>query len=138
LKAASAPAPVTGRVQKVLIHRLDAEGRHMLSPSLYERDAYQAKLRANPSLCHGLRFDIEWKTSAPAKVPLTFRVEIRSTKDPQLFTVDQTVHRPPWYNRWTGIRLDKATLDRLGEIVAWRVSLWDGERLLSDQRSFLW
>jgi hypothetical protein len=136
--AVAAPNPVTGRVQKVLIHYLDAAGRHTLSPSLYERDAYQAKLRKDPSLCSGLRFEIQWKTSAPASAPLQLRLEIRSSKDPQLMTINETVHRRPWYDRWTRVSLDKAAMDRLGEVVAWRVSLWDGERMVADQRSFLW
>ena len=35
-----------GKISKVLPHWLDLQGRHTLSPSLLERDAYQAKLRA--------------------------------------------------------------------------------------------
>ena len=38
----------TGRVFKVLPHFLDTNGVHTLSPSLYERDAYQAHLRQHP------------------------------------------------------------------------------------------
>src|SRR5437899_2397501 len=32
----------TGRIIKVLPHLLDLQGHHALSPSLYDRDAYQA------------------------------------------------------------------------------------------------
>jgi hypothetical protein len=27
---------------------------------------------------------------------------------------------------------------KLGELVAWRVTLWDGDKLLAEQKSFLW
>ena len=52
----------TGRVIKVLPHFLDLQGRAALSPSLYDRDAYQAVLRDHPEKRSGLRFDMQWKT----------------------------------------------------------------------------
>src|SRR5439155_1231097 len=36
------------KIYKVLPTFIDKEGRHSLSPSLYERDAYQAQLRKHP------------------------------------------------------------------------------------------
>src|SRR6266567_3807500 len=57
----------SGRIIKVLPHLLDRGGRHTLSPSLYERDAYQAFLRKNPGQCSGLRFDIQWKANRVAR-----------------------------------------------------------------------
>ncbi len=50
----------SGKVLKVLPHFLDLQGRHALSPSLFERDAYQAHLRKNPAEVSALRFDVEW------------------------------------------------------------------------------
>jgi hypothetical protein len=41
-------------------------------------------------------------------------------------------------NKWTPLVLNGAPYEQLGEIIAWRVSLWDGEKLLADQKSFLW
>ena len=52
--AASAAAELSGKVVKVLPHYLDLEGRHTLSPSLYERDAYQAVLRQHPERRSGI------------------------------------------------------------------------------------
>src|SRR3954463_10186796 len=49
------------RIVKVLPHFLDKEGRHTLHPSLFERDGYQAHIRAHPELCSGMRFDVQWK-----------------------------------------------------------------------------
>ena len=48
------------RISKVLPHLLDKQGLHTLSPSLLERDAYQAQLRSNPDQCSGIRFDVKW------------------------------------------------------------------------------
>ena len=40
----------SGRILKVLPHLLDGKGHHTLSPSLLERDAYQAELRLHPEI----------------------------------------------------------------------------------------
>ena len=50
-----------GKVIKVLPHLLDQAGRHSLSPSLFERDAYQAELRKHPEKVSGLRYDVRWR-----------------------------------------------------------------------------
>src|SRR6266566_9940835 len=67
----------TGNVRKVLPHFLDTNGFHTLSPSLYERDAYQAYLRQHPEKCSGLRFDVQWKTKPPTFGTLRLIVELR-------------------------------------------------------------
>ena len=62
LLAPTVPAGAgTGRVVKVLPHFLDLKGRHALSPSLYDRDAYQAQLRQHPEQRSGIRYDVLWR-----------------------------------------------------------------------------
>ena len=58
LIATVASQAAEGKIIKVLPHLLDKKGRHTLSPSLYERDAYQAKLRTHPEDISALRFDV--------------------------------------------------------------------------------
>ena len=48
---------VTGRVIKLLPLLLDKQGQDSTSPSLFDRDAYQAHLRENPTNVFGVRFD---------------------------------------------------------------------------------
>src|SRR5215468_71000 len=67
----------TGSVIKVLPHFLDLQGRHTLSPSLYERDAYQAKLREHPAERSGIRYDVEWKTKGGSFDQLKLQLELR-------------------------------------------------------------
>jgi hypothetical protein len=136
-------APVqaaTGRVIKVLPHFLDLQGRHTLSPSLYERDAYQAKLRQHPEERSGMRFDVQWKAATTAP-PLKLRVELRGTARGELpaKTVLETTVKPGgWFSHWTSLPLKGAEYEKIGEVTAWRVTLWEGDRLLSSQNSFLW
>lgn len=135
----SAPAAI-GRVIKVLPHYLDAEGRHTLSPSLFDRDAYQAKLRQHPELRSGLRFDINWRARAVQPPQLKLKVELRGLakgKLPQLKTLEQSV-KAGASSRWDQITLAGEDYRSFGEVTAWRVTLWDGDELLGEEKSFLW
>lgn len=126
------------KVMKVLPHLLDAQGKHTTAPSLFERDAYQAHLRAHPDLVKTVRFDIHWKFSRHYMEGVRLRLEVRGSKDPNVLTVDAPIEPRRWYKRWTPITLDEAAFKKLGEIVAWRVTVWDGDRSLAEQHSFLW
>ena len=73
--AVNAPAvAASGSLLKVLPEFLDLKGRTALSPSLYERDAYQMTLRMHPERRSGIRFYLEWKAKKPAWEPLLARV----------------------------------------------------------------
>jgi len=140
LVAATPADAASGKVVKVLPHHLDAQGRHTLSPSLFDRDAYQAYLRQNPQLRAGQRFDICWR--ARAKNPaLTLRVELRgasSVRAPREHTLTTPVKPSRGLTRWTGLEIQGEEFRALGEITAWRVTLWDGDQLLGEQKSLLW
>jgi hypothetical protein len=136
----SCPA-ATGRVIKVLPHFLDLEGRVALSPSLFERDSYQAILRLNPDRRSGIRYAIQWKTKGAVWEPLTVRIELRGVaqgKLPKQLILETSVERSPWYGRWTYLTLKGSQYTDFGEVTAWRATLWEGTRLLSEQKSFLW
>jgi len=136
-----AAGAATGRVIKVLPQFLDLKGRHTLSPSLYERDAYQAQLRQHPEQRSGLRFAIEWKTKGAPTAQLKLRVELRGVAKgnlPRQLKLEQPVTRKGWFGQWTYIALTGEDYQQFGEMTAWRVTLWDGDQLLSEQKSFLW
>jgi len=131
-----------GRVVKVLPQFLDKEGRHALTPSLYDRDAYQALLRKTPSKRSALRFAVEWKAKTPESEALKLRVEMRGVAKadlPKPATLETEVHqRGHWFSHWAYLTLPEADYGKLGEVTAWRVTLWDGDELLSEQKSFMW
>jgi hypothetical protein len=134
----AAEPPKPARLVKVLAHYLDREGRHSVSPSLYDRDAYQAHLRRTPSERGGLRWDVQWKAAIDA--PLTLRVEARGTRANKTTsaTLETPLKRKGWSRRWTSLALREAAYQEFGELLAWRVTLWQGDTLLSEQKSFLW
>lgn len=127
----------SGRIVKVLPHFLDLEGRRALSPSLYERDAYQAHLRQFPEKRSGMRFDVQWKADSR---PLTLKLELRGSKTPvgETLTLERLVKRKGWFSTWSSLTLQGDAYQQAGEVLAWRVSLWDGDQMLAEQKSFLW
>lgn len=128
----------SGTLLKVLPHYLDLKGRHSLSPSLYDRDAYQAYLRDKPEERSGLRFDIQYRLSGVAQPKI--KVELRAMKagQPQTQVLETEVKKTTFLGRWTAVTVAGEDYKKLGEISAWRVTLWDGAQLLAERRSFLW
>jgi hypothetical protein len=126
------------KIIKVLPHLLDQDGRHALSPSLYERDAYQAYLRKNPAKCSGLRFDIQWKAREADSQDLKLRIEFRGSKEAKPFVLDQAVRRQHSLGHWSALALVGDDFKKVGDLVAWRATLWTGDRMLAEQKSFLW
>jgi hypothetical protein len=123
---------------KVLPHHLDAQGRSALSPSLFDRDAYQAQLRKDANRRGGLRFDVQWR--APREDGLVLQVEVRGVVSNRV--TQARLHGPlpagGRFSQWSELVLDGARYRELGEMTAWRATLWQGTNLLSEQHSFLW
>jgi hypothetical protein len=139
--AALSAQAMTGRVIKVLPQFLDLNGRTSLSPSLYDRDAYQALLQQHPAKRSGIRFQVQWKAKGPAWEPLKVRVELRGIARgnlPRERVLEQPVTPGGWFSHWIGFRLSGDEYRDLGEVTAWRVTLWEGQQLLGEQKSFLW
>jgi len=140
LAAAISADAATGRVIKVLPQFLDLQGRHALSPSLYDRDAYQAHLRKFPSQRSAVRFDVQWKGKSADGAALKLRVELRGIAHgnlPRQKILEQAV-KPGAFSRWTALTLGSDDYKDFGEVTAWRVTLWAGDQLLGEQTSFLW
>ncbi len=129
------------RIIKVLPHLLDAQGRHTLSPSLYERDAYQAILRKNPVQVSGIRYDIQWQGALPKEKPMHIRLYLRTlaheTSDPIILEEEL---KPGWLpgSHWAGLKLTGTAFRAVGEVQAWKAVLLDGEKVVAHQESFLW
>lgn len=131
----------TGRVIKMLPFFLDLMGRHALSPSLYERDAYQAYLRENPDKRSAVLFEVQWKTKGPAWEPLKIRLELRGSSRgnvPTQTILEKFVQKQGRFSQWTDLTLQGAEYTTLGDVTAWRATLWEGDQLLGEQKSFLW
>ena len=128
-------------IKKTLRHYLDAEGRHTKSPSLLDRDAYQVYLREHPEEISGLRFDVQLRLSKKEEIPLTLKIEVRHGKGTEigLFTKKSpVVLKKRRRSQWTNLIIDADAYKEIGEIIAWRISLWNGAIELSHKESFLW
>ncbi len=131
----------TGRVIKVLPQLLDLQGRQTLSPSLFERDAYQAFLRGHADEVSGMRFAVQWQASGANYGPVKLRIELRGAAkgdQPSRATLEYQVKPSGWFSHWTFIPLLGEDFKRFGSVTAWRAMLWEGDVMLSEQKSFLW
>jgi hypothetical protein len=126
------------RIIKTLPHFLDQNGRHTLHPSLFERDGYQANLKTHPELVSGMRFDVQWKAHQLENGRLKLQVRGAKTPARQIETFESHLKGGGLWSHWTGVTVNGADFQRLGSIIAWRISLWDGEREIAEQKSFLW
>jgi hypothetical protein len=137
----SAASPVTGHVSKVLPLFLDEQGRVSTSPSLYDRDAYQHVFEQNRSnLVTGIRFDVCWTAHKASGLNLKVRLEgqgIGAGSLPTHIILEQTV-TPKLFHHWTTLTLDGTKYKNFGTLVAWRATLWNGDQLLGEEKSFLW
>ena len=136
---AALPAGAAGtRITKVLPQFLDLQGHHTLSPSLYERDAYQVQLRNHPEQRSGLRFAVQWRASTVG--PFKLRVEMRGNRkgQPTTATLEEAVRFRGLFRSWAQPALTGEPYRQLGELIAWRATLWDGDKLVAEQKSFLW
>jgi hypothetical protein len=131
----------TGRVIKVLPQFLDLKGRNSLTPSLYERDVYQAMLRDHTNLCSGMQFVAQYKTKGKPTAPLKLQIELRGVAHgdfPKQLTLETPVEPCGWFSRWVRVLLVGEQYKDIGRVTAWRARLWEGTRLLGEQKSFLW
>lgn len=138
--AAHAEDAVTGRVVKVLPFLVDHQGQIAKSPSLFDRDAYQAYLRVNPTNVAAMRFDILWKATKAPDEKLKLILDLRSlgtNSAPLLMTLETNVVAGT-FRRWTDIPLAPGEYAKFGKVVAWHVTLWNGDQPLAEQKSFLW
>jgi hypothetical protein len=133
----------TGQVIKVLPFYLDLKGRHSRSPSLFDRDVYQAYLLQNPEKRSGMMYDVHWKAKSKTVVPLRLQIELRGAAEgnlPSHIVLEKAVQSGGgWFApQWTGLILSGEQYKQFGEVTAWHATLWEGERLLGEAASFLW
>jgi hypothetical protein len=129
-----------GTVVKVLPQLLDLHGRHALSPSLYERDAYQFQLRKNPKLRGGARLAVQWKAKNADWTKLKLRAEMRCLLGDSLHTVTmvEPAVKSGHFSSWSEFRIEGADYKNFGQIVAWRVTLLEADHEIGQLQSFLW
>ncbi|HEV2696284.1 MAG TPA: hypothetical protein VG347_25590 [Verrucomicrobiae bacterium] len=129
-----------GKVVKVLPFFVDKDGNIAKSPSLFDRDAYQAYLHVHTNEVNGIRYDVLWKTSKVEGEKVAVRMELRGALDgnlPKTKTLE-TEAAPGKTGDWTEVKFVGDEYKSFGPIVAWRATLWSGTNQVGEQKSFLW
>ena len=137
LLASSANA-ATAKLVKVLPHFLDQQGRIALNPSLYERDAYQFHLRSHPDERSGLRFDVQWRSRDTRRLRLRLELRGNRGRDGTTAVIEDEVKYRGLFTSWSRVTLTGEAYKKFGELSAWRATLWDGDKEIAEQKSFLW
>jgi hypothetical protein len=140
LRADSAPDSIKGHVSKVLTLLLDTNNLVAPSPSLFDRDAYQAYLLEHSNTVSGVRFDVCWSAHHAKGMNLKVRMELKgigTNGTPTQMTLEKTV-TPRLFHHWTSLTLNGPGYKNFGVLAAWRASLWNGGQMLGEQESFLW
>jgi len=140
LRADSLPNPPVGRIIKVLSLLMDTNGAVATSPSLFDRDAYQAWLLEHTNQVSGIRFDVCWKARHARGAALKLRVELRGVAVggmPTEAVLEETA-APKIFHHWISLTLAGPAYKKLGTLAAWRATLWNGQQKISEQKSFLW
>ena len=125
-----------GKIIKVLPFLVDTNGHIARSPSLFDRDAYQAYLHTHASEVLGIRYDVQCRASENLKLRLEIRA-VGTNNTPQIKTLETDVPAGRFEN-WAQIKFLGEDYKNAGPIVAWRASLWKNDSQLSEQKSFLW
>jgi hypothetical protein len=128
----------SARLVKVLPQFIDQQGRVALNPSLYERDAYQAYLRTHPEERAGLSFAVQWKSRDTRQTLLRLELRGNRGKNGTTAMIEEPVRHRGLFGSWSRVTLTADAYKNLGELSAWRATLWDGETMLAEQKSFLW
>lgn len=138
LATGSGVSAASARIVKVLPQFVDLQGRVALSPSLYERDAYQVQLRTRPEQRSAIRFAVQW--GSRDRRHLRLRVELHGNlgKNGTTATVEAPVKFRGFFTTWSIVSLSGDEYRKFGELSSWRATLWDGDQLLAEQKSFLW
>jgi len=140
LRAESAANPPTGQIIKVLPLMMDTNGAVATSPSLFDRDAYQAWLLEHTNEVSGIRFDVCWRAHHARGLILKVRVELRGVGVGGLptETILEQMVTPKFFHHWISLTLAGRDYKKLGTLAAWRATLWNGQQKISEQKSFLW
>jgi hypothetical protein len=131
---------ITGHISKVLTLFVDTNGVVAPSPSLFDRDAYQAYLLAHTNAVSGVQLDVAWNARHARGTTLKVRVDLKGIGTngiPTQATLVQTV-TPSLFHHWTSLTLTGQNYKNFGVLAAWRATLWNGAQILGEQESFLW
>jgi len=83
---------------------------------------------------------VQWKAKNVDWSKLKLRAEMRCLLGDDLHTVtmEEPAVKTGHFGHWSEFRIEGADYKTFGQIVAWRVTLWEGDHQISELESFLW
>jgi len=82
------------------------------------------------------------KGKGTPSTPFVVRIELRGIAEqgnlPKEMVLEEAAIPKGWLSHWTAVTMTAAQYKTLGEVTAWRATLWEGKQMVSSQQSFLW
>jgi hypothetical protein len=87
-----------------------------------------------------MRLAVQWKAKKVDWTKLNLRAEMRCLQEDNLHivTIEEPAVKNGHYSSWSEFRIEGADYKAFGQLVAWRVTLWEGDHQLGQLESFLW
>jgi hypothetical protein len=87
-----------------------------------------------------MRFDVQFRSRPAAGAQHRLRLELRTglSAAGKPLVIEQTVKSSGLFARWTQVMLTGEDFKKAGSVAAWRATLWLGDALVAEQKSFLW
>jgi hypothetical protein len=84
--------------------------------------------------------EVLWRAKGVDWEKTILRAELRGlrTNTLETLTLEQPVKKSGFLGSWAEFTVTGDEFQKFGELVAWRVTLWEGGRQLSELESFLW
>ena len=73
-----------------------------------------------------------------SEAPAVLELRGVSTNNLPRQTILEKEVTPKFFRSWTSVALAGGDYKIFGEVIAWRATLWSGDQMLSEQKSFLW
>jgi len=83
---------------------------------------------------------VQWKAKKVDWAKLRLRAEMRCLLGDDLHTVtmEEPAVKNGHFSSWSEFRIEGADYKTFGQIVAWRVTLFEGDHQINQLESFLW
>ena len=83
---------------------------------------------------------MQWKASGVDWSKVKLRLEARGVLGNSLInkTLEMPVKKTGWFTTWSEFKLSGVEFEQFGNLISWHATLWEGDKQIAEQKSFLW
>ena len=131
------------KVIKVNHEWIDSEGHTHAEIADFPAKAKYQKTLDDTGKHSGIRFHIHWTTPSARLPHFAVKLEVQGydakTQRETLETLLATYPKNPRFKSgWSRLDIKRDTLERLGDLMAWKVTLFQNGQFVAERKSFTW